>query len=151
MKPSSSSAFCRRAIAVLESPTRSARSTWLARALAASSDRIVMSKWSSCSGFICLDSCANSVIYVGFWQKFAINHRNRKDLNQNPTYILERSSKKERPIMRVGVPKEIKVQEYRVGLTPGAAREYVAAGHSVVVETKAGAGIGATDEAYRKA
>ena len=53
--------------------------------------------------------------------------------------------------MRVGVPKEIKAQEYRVGLTPGAVREYVAAGHSVVVETDAGAGIGATDEVYRKA
>jgi len=55
------------------------------------------------------------------------------------------------PAMRVGVPKEIKVHEYRVGLTPGAAREYVAAGHSVIVETNAGAGIGASDEAYRKA
>src|SRR6202795_2623458 len=54
-------------------------------------------------------------------------------------------------MMRVGVAKEIKVQEYRVGLTPGTAREYVAAGHSVIVETNAGAGIGATDEAYRKA
>src|ERR1700719_1252261 len=54
-------------------------------------------------------------------------------------------------MMRVGVPKEIKVQEYRVGLTPGTARESVAAGHSVVVETNAGAGIGAGDEAYRKA
>jgi len=53
--------------------------------------------------------------------------------------------------MRVGVPKEIKVHEYRVGLTPGAVREYVAAGHTVVVETNAGAGIGAGDEAYRKA
>ena len=53
--------------------------------------------------------------------------------------------------MCVGVPKEIKVHEYRVGLTPGAAREYVAAGHSVIVETNAGAGIGATDEVYRKA
>src|SRR6202047_4285245 len=53
--------------------------------------------------------------------------------------------------MRVGVPREIKVHEYRVGLTPGAAREYVAAGHSVVVETDAGGGIGAADEAYRKA
>src|SRR6267154_6439231 len=53
--------------------------------------------------------------------------------------------------MRVGVPKEIKIQEYRVGLTPGAVREYVAAGHSVLVETNAGAGIGATDETYRKA
>ena len=53
--------------------------------------------------------------------------------------------------MRVGVPKEIKIHEYRVGLTPGAVREYVAAGHSVVVETNTGAGIGASDEAYRKA
>src|ERR1700733_1276090 len=53
--------------------------------------------------------------------------------------------------MRVGVPKEIKVHEYRVGLTPGTVREYVAAGHSVVVETDAGPGIGATDETYRKA
>jgi alanine dehydrogenase len=53
--------------------------------------------------------------------------------------------------MRVGVPKEIKVHEYRVGLTPGAVREYVAHGHGVVVETNAGAGIGASDEVYRKA
>src|SRR3984893_12643378 len=53
--------------------------------------------------------------------------------------------------MRVGVPKEIKVHEYRGGLTPGAAREYVRAAHSVVVETNAGAGIGAADEVYRKA
>jgi alanine dehydrogenase len=53
--------------------------------------------------------------------------------------------------MRVGVPKEIKIHEYRVGLTPGTVREYVAAGHSVIVETNAGAGIGAADEAYRKA
>ncbi|PVE21050.1 alanine dehydrogenase [Microvirga sp. KLBC 81] len=53
--------------------------------------------------------------------------------------------------MRVGVPKEIKTHEYRVGLTPGAVREYVTAGHTVLVETKAGAGIGADDEAYRQA
>jgi alanine dehydrogenase len=53
--------------------------------------------------------------------------------------------------MRIGVPKEIKTHEYRVGLTPGAVREYVAAGHNVVVETQAGAGIGADDAVYRKA
>lgn len=53
--------------------------------------------------------------------------------------------------MRVGVPKEIKVQEYRVGLTPGAVREYVAAGHRVTVETGAGSGIGASDDVYRRA
>ena len=53
--------------------------------------------------------------------------------------------------MRVGVPKEIKTHEYRVGLTPGAVREYVSAGHNVLVETNAGAGIGAGDEIYRNA
>ncbi len=53
--------------------------------------------------------------------------------------------------MRVGCPKEIKNHEYRVGLTPGAVREYVAHGHEVIVETGAGAGIGADDSAYTAA
>lgn len=53
--------------------------------------------------------------------------------------------------MRVGVPSEIKVHEYRVGLTPGAVREYVAHGHQVVVQSGAGAGIMASDDAYRAA
>jgi alanine dehydrogenase len=53
--------------------------------------------------------------------------------------------------MLVGVPREIKPQEYRIGITPGAVREYVAAGHPVVVESGAGAGIGADDEIYRRA
>jgi alanine dehydrogenase len=53
--------------------------------------------------------------------------------------------------MLVGVPKEIKVHEYRVGLTPGAVREYVARGHKVLVETGAGAGIGGGDEVYKSA
>jgi alanine dehydrogenase len=53
--------------------------------------------------------------------------------------------------MHIGVPKEIKNHEYRVGLTPSSVREIVAHGHSVDVETGAGAGIGATDEAYRAA
>jgi alanine dehydrogenase len=50
--------------------------------------------------------------------------------------------------MRVGVPKEIKVHEYRVGLTPGSVRELVAHGHEVLVETGAGAAIGFPDQAY---
>jgi alanine dehydrogenase len=53
--------------------------------------------------------------------------------------------------MRIGCPKEIKNHEYRVGLTPGSVREYVAHGHEVLVETGAGAGIGADDNAYRAA
>ena len=53
--------------------------------------------------------------------------------------------------MRVGCPKEIKNHEYRVGLTPGSVREYTAHGHEVLVETGAGAGIGADDNSYRAA
>ncbi|HEX2887836.1 alanine dehydrogenase [Vineibacter terrae] len=53
--------------------------------------------------------------------------------------------------MRIGVPKEIKVHEYRVGLTPASVREYVAMGHEVLVETQAGAGIAAGDDDYRAA
>ena len=53
--------------------------------------------------------------------------------------------------MRVGVPKEIKVHEYRVGLTPASVAELVAAGHEVVVEAGAGKGIDCPDGAYRKA
>lgn len=53
--------------------------------------------------------------------------------------------------MLVGVPKEIKTHEYRVGLTPTSVREYVAAGHKVLIEKNAGLGIGATDDLYRKA
>ena len=53
--------------------------------------------------------------------------------------------------MLIGVPKEIKVHEYRVGMTPSSAREAVAHGHRVMVETRAGAGIGASDDDYRSA
>ncbi|MDO6476858.1 alanine dehydrogenase [Alteromonas sp. 1_MG-2023] len=50
--------------------------------------------------------------------------------------------------MLVGVPKEIKNHEYRVGLTPAAVKEFVTHGHDVVVETHAGTAIGFTDDMY---
>lgn len=50
--------------------------------------------------------------------------------------------------MRVGIPKEIKAQEYRVGLAPAGVRELVARGHEVWVQCGAGAGIGVTDADY---
>lgn len=53
--------------------------------------------------------------------------------------------------MIIGVPKEIKNHEYRVGLTPAAVLEYVNHGHTVIVETQAGAGIGFGDEDYVQA
>ncbi|MBU6260263.1 MAG: alanine dehydrogenase [Burkholderiales bacterium] len=53
--------------------------------------------------------------------------------------------------MRIGVPREIKNHEYRVGLTPASAREFVAHGHEVLVQSGAGAAIGMGDAAYRQA
>ena len=53
--------------------------------------------------------------------------------------------------VRIGVPKEIKNNEYRVGLTPASVREVAAHGHEVLVESSAGAGIGATDGDYTAA
>ncbi len=52
--------------------------------------------------------------------------------------------------MIIGVPKEIKNHEYRVGLTPGSVHECVAHGHKVLVQSNAGTGIGASDDDYRQ-
>jgi alanine dehydrogenase len=53
--------------------------------------------------------------------------------------------------MLIGVPKEIKPQEYRVGLLPGSVRELVSGGHNVIVESAAGDGIGFSDDHYAAA
>lgn len=53
--------------------------------------------------------------------------------------------------MRIGVPREIKVHEYRVGLVPAGVRELTAAGHEVLIETGAGNGIGVDDAQFRGA
>ena len=53
--------------------------------------------------------------------------------------------------MRIGVPKEIKDNEYRVGLVPASVRELTQAGHLVTVEANAGLGIGYRDEDFRRA
>ena len=53
--------------------------------------------------------------------------------------------------MKIGVPKEIKNNEFRVGLTPGSVRELVHHGHQVMVETQAGAGISCSDDDYVRA
>ncbi|MEL0035740.1 MAG: alanine dehydrogenase, partial [Gammaproteobacteria bacterium] len=50
--------------------------------------------------------------------------------------------------MLIGVPKEIKNNEFRVGMVPASVQEVVAAGHAVIVETNAGSGIGFTDADY---
>ena len=53
--------------------------------------------------------------------------------------------------MRIGIPKEIKTQEYRVGMAPGSVREAVHHGHTAMVERYAGRGAGFSDDAYRAA
>ncbi len=53
--------------------------------------------------------------------------------------------------MLIGVPKEIKTHEYRVGLVPASVRELVHHGHQVIIETEAGRGIGMDDDRYRAA
>jgi alanine dehydrogenase len=53
--------------------------------------------------------------------------------------------------MRVGVPKEIKVHEYRVGLAPASVAELVAAGHQAFVQAGAGSGIDCPDAAFQRA
>ena len=53
--------------------------------------------------------------------------------------------------MKIALAREIKSEEYRVGLTPDSASEYIGHGHQVTVETGAGEGSGFTDAEYRAA
>jgi len=71
--------------------------------------------------------------------------------NRAPVKRLALPWSEEESFMRVGVPKEIKTFENRVGLVPGSVRELTHHGHDVLVETGAGAGSGFTDDAYKAA
>ena len=53
--------------------------------------------------------------------------------------------------MRIGVPKEVKILEHRVGILPAGVRELVNDGHAVFVESNAGVGVGVSDDDYRSA
>jgi alanine dehydrogenase len=53
--------------------------------------------------------------------------------------------------MKIGSPKEIKNNEYRIGLTPSSVKVLVEDGHEVFIETKGGEGIGCSDDAYIRA
>ncbi|NDG09725.1 MAG: hypothetical protein EB112_03380, partial [Actinobacteria bacterium] len=52
--------------------------------------------------------------------------------------------------MNIGVPKEIKNNEFRVAITPAGVREFVSRGHTVFIESGAGLGSAITDEDYKK-
>ncbi len=64
---------------------------------------------------------------------------------------MQQASREGVAAMLIGVPKEVKIEEHRVGLVPGSVRELVHHGHKVVVESGAGAGIGFADEQYEAA
>ena len=53
--------------------------------------------------------------------------------------------------MIIGIPKEVKNHEYRVGLTPASVRELASLGHQIIVESEAGSGVGFTNQAYQEA
>ena len=53
--------------------------------------------------------------------------------------------------MKIGIPKEVKIKEFRVGATPANVKSLIRANHDVIVQTKAGDAIGFTDEMYMKA
>ncbi len=53
--------------------------------------------------------------------------------------------------MIIGIPKRIKPHEYRVGMTPSSVKELITHGHTVYIETQAGAGIGFQDQDYIQA
>jgi alanine dehydrogenase len=91
---------------------------------------------------------------VGFhWQIIALyNHDAQFNFDKCAAETALRKSmrawRSQNDCMKIGVPKEIKVHEYRVGLVPAAVRELVAAGHEVLVERAAGSGVGFDDAAY---
>src|SRR4029079_8807478 len=79
-------------------------------------------------------------------QLISDNHQTRPRGHRGPAKSLGSFS-----IMLIGVPKEIKNHEYRVGMTPLSVREAVRHGHKVWVQAGAGLCIGASDEEYKKA
>ena len=91
---------------------------------------------------------------VGFhWQIIALyNHDAQLNFDKCAAETALRKSmrawRSQNDCMKICVPKEIKVHEYRVGLVPAAVRELVAAGHEVLVERAAGSGVGFDDAAY---
>ena len=91
---------------------------------------------------------------VGFhWQIIALyNHDAQFNFDKCAAETALRKSmrawRSQNDCMKIGVPKEIKVHEYRVGLVPAAVRELVAAGHEVLVERAAGSGVGFDDADY---
>ena len=85
-----------------------------------------------------------------FWKK---RTETARELRKSAA-IVRKSFKQYRPggiTVKVGIPKEVKVLEFRVGMLPSGVRELIHDGHEVFVERDAGAGIGMTDQDYQDA
>src|SRR5690606_7788399 len=89
-------------------------------------------------------------IFVGRRCKSALRTSQFARISRPPRRQM-RQYQRRRSTMLVGVPKEIKNHEYRVGLTPESVAELTHSGQKVLVETGAGNGIGASDDDYRAA
>jgi alanine dehydrogenase len=89
------------------------------------------------------------ICFIEDFADFATNIQNERRLI--PTISAQCARERGGAIMRIGCPKEIKPQEYRVGVTPATAGEAVTHGHEVIIETGAGIGAGFTDADYTAA
>src|SRR3569833_2709026 len=143
--PDASSPWMRRVQADSDSPTLLANWLTEARASTATSFRIAASIRSSCmkspcKPFLAADLCIGSSARNDLCTDSPLPSRYNRDNH----LALE-------SVMRVGVPKEIKNHEYRVGLTPPSVSELTAAGHEVIVQTGAGMGIDYEDSDYVEA
>src|ERR1700734_1763854 len=97
--------------------------------------------------------CANKPSHEIFCHRRAVAGQFLQSSRAMPVYPHRSRNPNPRSdaIMKIGVPKEIKVHEYRVGLVPAGVHELVERGHQVLVQSGAGAGIGFEDSDYQAA
>src|SRR6516165_8401622 len=98
-------------------------------------------------------SSASERYCTNFLRNFILGRGKRQQSSPNlwqPQFKAKQCGQSE-AIMRIGVPTEIKSNEFRVGLVPGSVHELTTRGHEVVVQSGAGAGMFADDAAYEKA
>src|SRR5580698_5945337 len=143
MTPARSSNFTRRRQVDSDSPTRSAKSALAMLPSACSTARILRSTASSCIICFPAEPIWQFLPYICLLMLHIAILCQRRPAEWSPDSTLPTEY-----IMRIGVPSEIKVHEYRVGLMPAAVRELTLGGHTVMVQSKAGQGVGCSDEDY---
>src|SRR5579863_2886396 len=150
MTPACSSRRTRRRQADSDSPTWAASAALDSRASTWSSRRMRLSWRSSCIIFYFIWLCARFCELYRICSAFSQIPAAAGCQNFGLSGVDHRATTGGRQ-MRIGVPTEIKVHEYRVGLVPAAVKELVAAGHDVSIQSGAGRGVGCSDDDYRAA